>query len=163
MLVLGIELESFGKKTGKAPNLHATLPSPRAYFLTLKERTSRQLPSPGDQVWGPWGSTSSAPPTPTPTAFFPLFTREPQKRECKTRQERKKTAPAKQTQALATVRAWEAQISGAWSRLWGRGSLKHRKAGSQKLLGPITGFLLLAPPRVRCPANGPVTLVPRPR
>lgn len=60
---------------------------------------------------GPFGLHLSAPPT--PTALSPLFTREPQKRECKARLERKKTAPAKQTQALAIVRVWEAKVSGA--------------------------------------------------
>lgn len=60
---------------------------------------------------GPQGLYPSV--APTPTAFCLLFTSEPQKRECKTRQERKKAAPARQTQALAIARVWEAKVSEA--------------------------------------------------
>lgn len=102
---------------------------------------------------GPLGLHLSAPPT--PTALSPLFTREPQKRECKTREERKKTAPAKQTQVLAILRAWEVKVSGACSRVCGRRSLKHRKTRPKKLLRPIPGFMLLAPPPSQVPSEWP--------
>lgn len=70
MLVLGIEPES-SAKAARAPNLRATSPAPRAYFLTLNGRTSRQLLSPGGAGLGPLGLHLSVPST--HTAFSPAI------------------------------------------------------------------------------------------
>lgn len=56
MLVLGIGRES-SAQAARASNLRATSLAPRANFLTLNERTSRQLLSPGSS----FGASGAAP------------------------------------------------------------------------------------------------------
>lgn len=90
--------------------LSTSAPPPQArnaYFLALKNSPAAE----------PLGLHPSG--HPQPTASSPLFTRGSLKRQCKTRQERKKTAPPTQTQALAILRVLEAKVGGDWSHVWG--------------------------------------------
>lgn len=107
MLVLGIEPESSERAT-RAPNLRTPLSSPTCIVFNIK-REEESAAEPHQQVWVLGGG---APLRATYTHTFPplLFTREPQKRECKTRQERKKTAPPAQTQTLRILRVREATV-----------------------------------------------------
>lgn len=79
-----------------------------AYFLALKNSPAAE----------PLGLHPSG--HPQPTASSPLFTRGSLKRQCKTRQERKKTAPPTQTQALAILRVLEANGRRGLKRRLGR-------------------------------------------
>lgn len=100
-----------------------------------------------------------------PQASSPLFTRGSLKRQCKTRQERKKTAPPTQTQALAILRVLEAKVGGDRNHVWGSRQSKapenlSRETSKFRVSG--SSFPRLRPRlRVRCPQCDPATTLPR--